>query len=328
MKKFLSRLLGSDDNDAEEQDSSPQPQASASPASGGGPAERYEEVTHEFFHWVTRTVAKELPPETEKLILDQLARVSASPAEAADLVPRVPDVIPQLLRGLRDEDMAGTELARLVARDVVLVAAVLREANSAYYRQTTEIRSLEGAIMLLGQDGLRMLIARVALRPIISIQTGRIAKRVATRIWSQSEKCGMAASLLAPGVQANQFEAYLAGLMQNVGLLAAVRLIDQVCPDEGLPSSDQFTDGLLASARTLSANIARHWELPESVSSAIAQAGLPGAQPLAQVLALGETLSKLRLMVDEEVYAEDAPVLQGFNAFQLRCFEKLRTEDE
>ena len=111
---------------------------------------------------------------------------------AADLVPRVPAVIPQLLRSLRDDSMSGADLSRQLAQDVVLVAEVIREANSPYYRPAAPIKTIEGAVMLLGQNGMRMLLARVAFRPIISSQSGPFALQAAPLVWRQSEACALA----------------------------------------------------------------------------------------------------------------------------------------
>ena len=49
---------------------------------------------------------------------------------AGSMVPRVPAVIPQLLQGLRDPKRSTQSLSRQVTQDPVLVAAVLRVANS------------------------------------------------------------------------------------------------------------------------------------------------------------------------------------------------------
>ena len=241
----------------------------------------------------------EPPPAAAQLILDELARLVASPQQGADLVPRVPAVIPQLLKSLRDEAVSGADLARQLAQDVVLVAEVIREANSPYFSPPSPIRTIEGAVMLLGQNGMRMLLARVAFRPIISMQTGRFAHQGAPLVWRESEACALAASLLAPAAQANVFEAYLAGLLHHVGLIVALRLIDQVYSGAALPASPEFARALLADARQLSANIATIWDFPPSVAAAIEQAGTPIPEsPLARVLAGAERLAMLRLLVD------------------------------
>jgi HD-like signal output (HDOD) protein len=247
-------------------------------------------------------------------------------------VPRLPAIIPQLMRTLRNDNMNAAELSRQLSQDLVLVAEVYRESNRPCYRPRYHtgppISSIEGAIMVLGQNGLRMLLARVAFRPIMSMQNGLLAKRTAPLIWRQSEKCALAASMLAPGLRANIFDAYLAGLMENVGLVVAFRQIDQMAAG-ALPQSDEFIAGLFAQARILSARIAELWEFPESVTSAILEAGHPGASPLAQTLALGDRLSKLRMLVDAIRFSADDPiVVNGLDDAALACFDKLQDEDK
>ncbi|OON63238.1 HDOD domain-containing protein [Massilia sp. KIM] len=229
------------------------------------------------------------------VVLDELERLAARPEEAAQLVPRVPELIPQLLRGLRDEASSAADMARLVAQDPVLVAELLREVNSPYYNPAKPVRNLEGALMLLGQNGLRMLLARVAFRPIINLQTGPIARQLAPRLWAQSEKSALAASLLAPDHGADAFEAYLAGLVSNVGLVVALRIADQALPAGLLPDDEAYALALLGGARRLSARIAAQWELPPAVAGAIAH---PEGGALSRTLAAAERLATLRLLAD------------------------------
>jgi HD-like signal output (HDOD) protein len=270
------------------------------------------------------------------VILDELARLARQPEAAADLVPRVPAVIPQLLRSLRDDTMSGAELARQVSQDVTLVAEVIREVNSPYYRPASKIVNIEGALMLLGQNGLRMLLARVAFRPVIGAQTGRLARQAAPQVWSQSEKCALAAAMAAPALGADAFEAYLAGLMQNVGLIVAFRLADGLAGTAALPQSEAFAHTLLDSARMLSARIAGLWDLPPPVGQAILQAGhvSQGTQsaqshstPLAQALHAGDRLARLRVLCDAGVEGVEE-LAAALSPAQLRIFEKLQPADD
>lgn len=284
------------------------------------------EVDLAFYRWLAGSAGGDAPPATERLILDELARLALAPDKAAELVPRVPAVIPELLRGLRDENVAGAELSRMVAQDLVLVAEVIREANSPYYRSTTPVRNIEGAVMLLGQNGLRMLLARVAFRPVVSMQAGRFAKLVAPQVWSQSEKCAQAAGTLAPYYGANPFEAYLAGLVQNVGLIVAFRLIDQVYCEDVLPRSNAFSAALLGHARTLAQGIARQWEFPDTVADAIG--GGAGGGPLGSVLAAADALAKLRLLVDAGDLEIDDPLMLAHVGPRLRpIFDQLQPQE-
>lgn len=246
-----------------------------------------------FFHWLAGPHVSGRA-SADNVVLDELARLARDPQGAAALVPRVPAVIPQLLRSLRDEGSSSGELARQLAQDAVLVAEVIREVNSSYYQPATPVRNLEGALLLLGQNGLRMLLARVAFRPIISLQAGPLARLVAPQLWRQSEKCALAASLLAPRHGADPFEAYLAGLMHNIGLVVALRVIDQLLPTGGLPDDDVFGTRLVQAARLMSAAIAGQWELPPAIGHAIAHIGDPDGLPAA--LGEADRLAKLRML--------------------------------
>ncbi|MCC2974566.1 HDOD domain-containing protein [Massilia sp. IC2-476] len=322
MKNWLARLFG---GPARLERAAASAQHVSAP-SGVVDSPRLFELDLAFYRWLAGgTVhAGEAP---EGAILDELARLARDPQAAAGLVPRVPAVIPQLLRSLRDEGMSASELARQVGQDVSLVAEVIREVNSPYYRAGTKIGNIEGALMLLGQNGLRMLLARVAFRPVIGAQSGRLARQAAPLVWSQSEKCALAASMAAPSLGADPFEAYLAGLTRNVGLIVAFRLADQVLGPAALPQSDVFAHALLDSARTLSARIATLWELPPPVGQAILQAGQHDATPLAQALHEGDRLAMLRVLFDAGVEGAEgaAAALPGA---QQRIFDKLQSAEE
>lgn len=267
-----------------------------------------------------------------RLILDELARLARAPGEAAGLVPRVPEVIPQLLRSLRSEDVSGAELARLVTRDPLLVAEVIREANSPFYRASKAVRTVDAALLVLGQNGLRMLLARVAFRPIIGAASGPISRLVAPRLWQHSERCARACALLAPARGADPFEGFLAGLMLDVGLIVAFRLIDRLQEGRqtggGVPGDPQAVAAILSGARQLAARIALHWELPPPIGAAILRAGMPDAQPLAQALGQADRLAWLRLLADQGVLEGSDPLLAGLDGPAARVFERLAPEPD
>jgi HD-like signal output (HDOD) protein len=297
MKKWFARLFGG--AGGARPDSRPSGPASG-PTSGPTPApaaaaiaEATPDIDLAFFLWLAGPHVSGAPSGAE-LVLDELARLGRDPLDAASLVPRVPAVIPQLLRSLRDQDSSSAELARQLAQDAVLVAEVIREVNSPYYRPATPVRNLEGALLLLGQNGLRMLLARVAFRPIISQQAGPLARLVAPPLWRQSELCAQAAGLLAPRHGVDPFEAYLAGLLHNVGLVVAFRVIEQLLPPGALPDGDAFGTRLVAAARLISARIADGWELPPAIGHAIAHLGDAGALPT--LLRDADRLAKLQML--------------------------------
>ncbi|MBC7574943.1 MAG: HDOD domain-containing protein, partial [Herminiimonas sp.] len=206
---------------------------------------------------------------TEQAILDELERLVRSKQAGAGLVRRMPGVIPQLLQSLRSENFSGAELSRKISNDIVLVAEVIRLANSALSSSSETIASIQHAILVLGQGGLRQLITGVAFRPIIDIRSGRATSLAAPRIWYQSELCALACHQLARDEGLNVFEAFLAGLIQNVGLIVSLRIVDQIAGVDQAVGSASFCNALVSYARTLSCSIGREWNFPEDVIRAV-----------------------------------------------------------
>ena len=315
MKNWLNRMMGSASN--AEAPAKPDTAAAAEHEDTGA------EVDATYYRWLVAKAGYEAPPETETRIIDAVGAVTQDPAAASELVPRVPEVLVQLLGSLNNEASSG-ELARQMTQDTVLVAEVIREANSAYYRSFTPVKTVEAAIMMLGQNGLRMLLTRLALRPLIRLQDSGFARQAAPHVWSHAQRSALAASLMAPGLSAPVYEAYLSGLMQNVGQMVALRVIDRIQGDGRIPGSSEFGARLQDASRHLSAAIAGYWHFPDAVCEAIARAGDPDEVRLAQALAQGDQIAKLRLLIDANVIDEDDDlVTEGLDSFHRRCLDKL-----
>jgi len=315
MKKWIDRMLGGDDK---------APPAPPPEDTAAGLDALAAEVDGAYYRWLTASSGYQATPEAEEHILDLVRTLAADPLAASGLVPRIPELIPQLLRDLADDTVSAGELARQVERDLVLVAEVIREANSAYYRPLQPVKSLDGAMMMIGQNGLRMLLARIALRPLIQMGETGFARQAAPVIWNQSEKCALASSLMAPGLGAGVFEAYLAGLMQNLGLIVALRLAGRAEESGKIPGSSEFGRRLFDVSRQLSAAIARHWDFPQDVVDGIAGVGHDDATTLSAALLRGDQIAKLRLLLDARVVLEDdVLVTDSLDNFERRCLGKI-----
>ncbi|WP_429203086.1 HDOD domain-containing protein [Massilia sp. UYP11] len=281
------------------------------------------DVDGTYYRWLSASSGFNARPDQEAQILEEVRLLANDPVCASGLVPRIPELVSQLLTALSDENISTTALSAQVGRDLVLVAEVIREANSAYYRPMTPIETLEGAVTMLGLNGLRMLLARIAFRPLVRVKVQGVARQVAPNVWKHSERCAFAASVMAPGLAAGVFESYLAGLMQNLGLQVAFQVADRICEGR-VPGSSEFGVELFAVSRRLSSVIANHWDFPSEVVEAIEQAGEPDGSHLAQALAQGDRIAKLRLLLDAEVIEEDDVLItRGLNGFQRRCLGKL-----
>ncbi len=268
----------------------------------------------------------------ETRALEALAAIVASQQSGAALVRRMPGLVPQLLQSLRSETFSGSALSRTIASDPVLVAAVVRLANSCYQGTGQAITSVEHAVILIGQEGLRQLITTVAFRPIIDMHSGFYTRRLAPHLWAHSERCAMAARQAAaaagPAGGIEPFDAFLAGLLQNVGLIVSLRIMDQAAQGEAGLGSDVFLAQLARDTRRLCASIAREWKFPDTVAEALLEQGelRRGAtvSPLGRLLRMTDYLGKVRMLVEQGLLDEaDATLFTGLPPEAAACYAAL-----
>lgn len=266
--------------------------------------------------------------ENEQTVLDTLRRILESQQSGAALVRRMPGLIPQLLQSLRNDDFSGAELSRTISGDVVLVAAVIRLANNSMRGTGKTVSSVEHAVMVLGQEGLRQLITSVAFRPIIDMNSGYYTRTLAPRIWERAERCANANRALAVEYGADPFDAFLAALVQKVGMIVALRIMDQLARDDRNLGSELFCAELASVARGLSASIAEEWHFPQSVTHAIREQGgvAKGVvmSPLGRLMALSDYVGKARQLVEAGAMSEnDREVFMRRPMAAARCYDAL-----
>lgn len=251
-------------------------------------------------------------------LTDAIERMSLDATRAADWVPRVPSVLPGLLKSLRDEHSSDRDWALQIEQDVVLVAEALKEANSALHQRTTTVTQTSEAVRLLGSHGLRLLIARVAFRPVLGDDAGPLIRAGAPKVWSMGEACADCSKALAPGRGVDPFEAFLSGLSLQVGQLVALRMADRVAhlarPDphgmgpRSVPvgeanthaSDNHAAQDMAHVMAILSHRVAARWDLPDNVVGvitaqvdAVARRRWPNA---ADLLGVAQEAARLRVL--------------------------------
>ncbi len=110
------------------------------------------------------------------------------------------------------------ELESTVRSDVDLSLRVLALANSAFYSPVHEITSLRGALIALGAETVQKLAANLLARSVLATPS-----EAGAGLWMHSQAVSLAAQMLAETHrQADPQQAYVAGLLHDVGLLAAL----------------------------------------------------------------------------------------------------------
>lgn len=242
-------------------------------------------------------------------------------------LPRLPSVLPQLLRTLKNEDAASAQLAKLVGRDPLMVGEVMRVTSSVYYRSVQPISSLRQAVVLLGHDGLRQVLTQHVMKPLLQANAGGLAHSAGVRLWEHAERCAHACATLGKVSGCDVFEAYLAGITCRTGTGAVVRLLDKLMPEVNVPVSSGFLGACEQLAAQLSLQAAQHWDLPANVKEAMEDSLKPAdeiSSPLGKVLHVADVLAMAQLLSDhDQIPAEidlDEAVPDFFTSSQLeRC---------
>ena len=228
-------------------------------------------------------------------------------------LPRLPALVPQLLRSLRSNDVGSAALAAQISKDPVLVGEIVRVCNSAMFRGSGTIDSLQQGVMLLGQDGLRRVVMQLVMRPILQLDTTPMGVIAGQAFWSHAERCAQATLLLGRGA-VDSFEAYLAGTVCNTGAVAVVRMLDQRHYLEDDAHSARFVQAFAQLSRRVAVTTARHWDFPDRVIQALTErAGHEGQQysPLGRALRVADRLAMLDMLTDRRLAESDAVLAEA-----------------
>jgi hypothetical protein len=222
------------------------------------------------------------------------------------LFPRRPALLPQLLQAVNEPDAAAEKLSRIVAHDPVLVADVLRLANSGLYRlSVTPIETIQRAIVVCGVDGLRGLLAAAVLQPAFRASAKNFP-RLPRILWDRTERAARAAELFALQLSpADRFEAQLVVLLSALGpLVVYSALVDVYARNSKFPPNGSLGIELIGELATgLSLHIAGDWQSSTRLVAALDDA--PG-EFLTAARHVGELFGTLSFLESQTVITREA----------------------
>jgi HDOD domain len=224
-------------------------------------------------------------------------------ATLRQLAPRRPSLLPQLIRTANDDAAPRRELAAIIRRDPSLVGSLLEMANSSFYRVTERpVESIDRAVVLLGSEGIRSLIAAAAMQPIFRIAVGPFPQFAQT-VWEHAWRSANAAVVhAAMAEKADPFAAELLSLvwgLADVVLFRAVLERYEAASGGGLRPDPAVIAAVLQSHSAIVARrIGAGWDLSQGSLAAFEQqagAAEPGA-PLGRSLRFGRTVGALAVL--------------------------------
>lgn len=207
--------------------------------------------------------------------------------------PMLPQVAMEVHALTKRADVGLAAVVRLIERDAMLAAAVLRRAQSPAFATKIPPRSLGDAASRLGMNGLRDLVFEVAM-------AGRVFRSEAfggamDQIRRHSIRVAHAARLVAAETAIADDAVFLAGLLHDVGLVAGVHALTELARiGERI---DLVTAAPVLRDVHLDAGVSlvRLWRLPEEVGWIVGAHHDPRIQghvhPVAACIVLAEELA-------------------------------------
>lgn len=195
-------------------------------------------------------------------------------ARVGDL-PAMPSLVAQVLRITEDPSTAMSEVSAAIETDPALTAKILRVSNSSYYGMRQFVGTLKLALVILGVREVRNIVLGISVFDAVKGKDGDAA--VAQGLWNSSLRvaglCKRMGTDMGLGLQGEEF---IAGLLADIGKLVILqqggaaykaaleangRHPEALCTVE--LADHGYTHADVATA------LARHWNLPQSLSDAL-----------------------------------------------------------
>lgn len=239
-------------------------------------------------------------PAHDRIVAAALAAIG-DPANQKKYFPRRPSLLPELIRAMNDESVSVRQVVPIVARDPSLVGNLLRVANSSYYRVTTQpIETIERALVILGSDGLRSVMAAALMQPIFQVPGGGGAARFPEIVWEHAVRSAHAAIPHASLVErANPFAAELLTLIWGLAEIVLFRAVLEHCAPARGGIDPLVIASILDSHSTAFAwHIGAEWRLSEEMLAALEEQMLASepATPLGRSLRFGRRAGALAVL--------------------------------
>jgi HD-like signal output (HDOD) protein len=286
------------------------------------------------------TAAGETWPSHHDEVISATADVLQSASTEDRYTPRRPSLLPQLLRAVNDEDVSRRELVAIISKDPSLVGNLLKMANSSFYRVSAQaVESIDRAVVILGNDGIRSLIAAALAQPIFQIRGGDFPK-FPEIAWEHTFRTASATVTHTAIVEkTDPFAAQLLGLVAGMAGIVVFRVaLDQyearpkLRPHGGVMSSLLDTQSVAVAKR-----ISASWGLSDRILAALDDQTTAVAADkqtaLGRSLTFGRLASALAVLYIhksvDDVTAQISMPISGMPATELgRLWTRLSSEEE
>ncbi|MEM1230482.1 MAG: HDOD domain-containing protein [Pseudomonadota bacterium] len=205
--------------------------------------------------------------------MDPSLRLREAVADGSLNLPVLPSVAADVLALSQSEDGDAAGLAGLIQTDPALASNVLRIVNTPAFRGAAEIVALQQAIARLGMGRIREIALSIAVKSALT-QPGPYGALV-QEAWQDALATGLWAREVARACRKNVENAYLCGLLHNIGVPVALHGLTAICEDGAVepPSAEPALSLAVDMLRPAGVALVERWKLPALVATFIAHEG-------------------------------------------------------
>jgi putative nucleotidyltransferase with HDIG domain len=197
----------------------------------------------------------------------------------------IPDIYYKIIAAINNPEASLHDIAQVVNKDITLSAKVLQLVNSSFYSLRQKVDTLTWALALIGTNQLVNIVSGVSAVSLFKNIPSQLMNMAS--FWEHSIACGTAARLLAGHcnrrVDAERF--FVAGLLHDIGRLILIQNLPGPCLDlfQRARKEEIFlfvaeTDKFNMDHSHIGAQMAFHWNLPETLVDMINDHHLPGKE--------------------------------------------------
>lgn len=203
-----------------------------------------------------------------------------------DRIPELPAVALQVNRLLDDPDTSAQDLARLIMMDPSLTTKVLRLCNSAEYGFVRKIATITEAVSILGYNELKRMILTIISHGFLDRPVEGYALEKGA-LWENALTCAIYARYIATKENFKNAElAFIAALLRDIGKIAMENYIrgrnltlEETVKSQRCSYAEAEERIIGASHTEVGSQLAKQWNLPESLAKVISYHHTPSQIP-------------------------------------------------
>src|SRR5687767_7540782 len=186
-------------------------------------------------------------------------------------IATLPEVTSKIIATVEDPKSTAQQLHKIVAHDPALVTRILKVVNSSFYGLPGQIGSIERAIVLLGLNAVKNIAVAASLGQLF--RSARLCDQYSAKdLWTHCVAVAVTSRELAKAMKLSLAdEAFLAGMIHDVGLLVSLQLwpeqLKKIC-DTSRAGEQTFCEVERAIVRVdhqqLGMGLAEQWKFPRA----------------------------------------------------------------